>query len=51
MQIILCLYLCDSFSSLDQFVQGLVGAHFKDDIDKILILKEMVEANHVLGSQ
>ena len=47
-KVILDLHLCESLSPLDQFVQSVVRADLKEDINVFVVLEHMFELNYMI---
>lgn len=49
-QVVSAFQLCDALATLDEFVEGLVGAEFQDDVDIAAVLEGPFIFDHEFGS-
>ena len=47
-QIILGFEFGESFSSFDEFIQGLMGTHFHQNVDIVMVFEDVFELDDVL---
>ena len=47
MEIVFGLDFRNPFATLDEFIQGLVGAHLENDIDVAVVFEEVVETHNM----
>ena len=46
-EIVLQFCFCDSFSFFDHFVEGVVAAQFKDDVDVLGIFEDVIKEKNI----